>query len=271
VSFFFRTTLNGRRGNLRVGPTTENFITTYPQRVIRYEWASCPGGYCVLPGEEAARNHLTIHKTALLQSWNGLTTCGWPKCSSSRVFKDKCALNEHITNIHVTPLCCSIAGCSVGPFGKKSDLNRHIAAIHGKPGFFCPVESCESRTAGFPRKDKLVKHMRDEHDNVRCSLNHCGAIILDGQQEAHVQNCHGDWECALMACQHGPPSNFTLNAARLHLMSVHKLNRPTAESSASLAVLHSPNHIVHSEVLTLWRIKPLAECQGCLELAPKTS
>lgn len=234
-------------------------------------WKGCESGHYVLRADGAeAKQDLTIHKNILLQSWKGPTTCDWSNCSSSRVFKDKYTLNEHLTNIHVTPLCCSITGCSVGPFGKKSDLNRHTATIHGKTAFFCPIESCESKSTGFPRKDKLVKHMREEHDNVRCSLNHCGAVILDGQQEEHIQNYHGEWECALMACQRGQPSHFTVERARLHLIGVHKMNPTTALSSLSRAEKWSADHIIHRGDLGIYAITPLAECQGCLELAPKT-
>jgi hypothetical protein len=286
VSFFFRTTLNGRRGNghcssssseaaaapepAHGGSATEKLATTNRHRVTGCGWTRCAADYPFLSGEEA-RNHLTVHKHTLLQSWKGCTTCGWPKCFSSRVFKDKYALSEHLTNIHVTPLHCSIAGCSVGPFGKRSDLNRHVATIHGKSSFVCPVESCQSMTTGLSRKDKLVKHMREEHDNVRCSLNHCGAIILDGQQEAHVENYHGDWECALMACQHGPPSCFTQKAAELHLVRVHKMNRATASFGSSVARATVPDHIIKRKGLSIAPILPLVECQGCLELASKTN
>jgi hypothetical protein len=293
VSFFLRTTLNGRRINYRGTPTTstshpigataspepahdqsatKESATSFPKRVISCGWTSCTIVQYVPRGDEAeAKLHLTTRKDALLQSWNGPTTCGWPNCSSSRVFKDKCNLNEHITNIHVAPLCCSIDGCSVGPFGKRSDLNRHVATIHGQSGFFCPIESCQSMTTGFSRKDKLVKHMREEHDNVRCSLNHCGAIILDGQQEAHVQNYHGDWECALMACQHGPPSYFTQKAAELHLVRVHKMNRATASFGSSVARGTVPDHIIQRDGLTILPIHPIVDCQSCLELLSKTN
>lgn len=282
MSFFFRITLTGRRvksSHKRASAApelahdqsaTKDSATTFPQRVISCGWKSCASGHYVLRGNWAEAKHLTTHKNELLQSWNGPTTCDWPNCSSSRVFKDKYTLNEHLTNIHVTPLCCSITGCSVGPFGKKSDLNRHISAIHGKSSFFCPIESCESKTTGFPRKDKLVKHMREEHDNVRCSLNHCGTVILDGQQDVHIQNYHGDWECALMACSHGMPSHFTRKTARLHLMNVHKMNPKTALNPSSRAARESADRIIYRWDLSTYLINPLAECQGCLELAPKT-
>jgi hypothetical protein len=273
VSFFFRITLNGRRNTAAPKPAhdqsaTNNSATAFPQRVIS---CGCAAGQHVPRGDEAgAKLHLTTHKNALLQSWNGPTTCGWPNCSSSRVFKDKYTLKEHITNIHVARLCCSIAGCSVGPFGKRSDLNRHVATIHGKSGFFCPIKSCQSMTTGFSRKDKLVKHMRDEHDNVRCSLNHCGAVILDGQQEMHLQNSHGDWECALGACQHGLPSHFTEETARLHLVRVHKMH-PTTAWYSSRALKNVDNHVIKQKGFGIGRTLPSVECQGCLELASKTN
>ncbi|KAE9364065.1 hypothetical protein N431DRAFT_423163 [Stipitochalara longipes BDJ] len=233
-----------------------------PRKVIDCPWLSrslCCKAYRS-QDEVTADLHSECHQIALLRAWEGPTTCSWPNCSSSRVFKEKYLLKRHLQNIHVTPLCCPIAGCSHSePFDKKPDLDRHVKSIHEGSSFVCPIESCDASTVGFPRKDKLVQHMRETHNNVRCLLNHCGAAILDGQQESHIQNGHGDYECALMACADGMPSRFTEETARLHLISAHKMYRETAGSA--LRDLICPDHKVRQHNSR----RPLFECQGCLD------
>jgi hypothetical protein len=206
-----------------------------------------------------------LHQNTLLSAWNGPVKCSWPKCSSKVVFKHKYLLKAHLANIHVEPLHCTVAGCTYGePFGKKYDLRRHVAAVHGDSRYFCTVESCESSTIGFARKDKLVKHMRENHDNVRCSLNHCGSVLLDGEQESHLQNSHGTYECAFGACKHGLPSHFSKETLRLHLISVHNVYRETATSILRAADRRADKIVRNS----LYLRRQLAECQGCLEHLP---
>jgi len=232
------------------------------QPVTRWPWRICVAD--TFQDEDRAKSHLESHQNLLLQSWKGPTTCGWPKCSSSRVFKEKYLLRRHLQNIHVDPLRCQIAGCSYSdPFDKQHDLNRHVKSIHETSRFLCPIESCDSNTIGFSRKDKLVKHMREEHDNVRCLLNHCGASIPDGQQDSHLQNSHGNYECALMACRDALPSHFTKEGARLHLISVHKIYRETA---GQLMTLHN-DHVIREDFLSRRRLT--AQCQSCYDLLPK--
>jgi hypothetical protein len=107
--------------------------------------------------------------------------------------------------------------------------------------------------------------MREEHDNVRCSLNHCGASILDGEQESHIKDAHGDYECALAACGNGLRSFFTREAARLHLISAHKMDRDTA----LYPVYFTPNYLIDRESFKRFDlIKKFEDCQGCLDSLP---
>jgi hypothetical protein len=231
-----------------------------PQPVVRCPWPSCVADNSRAQDEIEAKVHFESHQNELLQSWNGPIKCSWPNCSSRRVFKEKYLFNNHLTNIHVTPLRCYVAGCThLEPFGKQSDLDRHVDNIHDGSRVYCSVSTCESSIIGFPRKYNLDKHMREEHDNVKCSLNHCGAVILDGEQESHIQNAHGDYECALMACVDGMPSLFTREAVRLHLISVHKVYRETAEKHVRIL----PSHIIRRHNGR----RPLVECQDCLDFS----
>ena len=136
---------------------------------------------------------------------------------------------------------------------------------NGGSRYLCTVESCESSTIGFARKDKLVKHMREKHDNVRCSLNHCGSVLLDGEQESHLQNFHGTYECAFGACEHSLPSHFSKEALRLHLISVHNVYRETA-TRILRAADQSVDKTARQNSTNMRR--QLAECQGCLEHLP---
>jgi hypothetical protein len=107
--------------------------------------------------------------------------------------------------------------------------------------------------------------MREEHDNVRCTLNHCGASILDGEQESHIKDAHGDYECALSACGDGLPSRFTMEAARLHLVSAHKMDRDTAYNPFR----NPPNYLIDREAFKNFHlIRKFEDCQGCLDSLP---
>ncbi|PMD47953.1 hypothetical protein L207DRAFT_506865 [Hyaloscypha variabilis F] len=215
------------------------------QPVTRCPWQNCVAD--TFQDEDRAKSHLESHQNALLQSWKGPTTCSWPKCSSSRVFKEKYLLRRHLQNIHVEPLRCPIKGCSYSdPFDKQHDLNRHVKSIHETSRFLCPIESCDSNTIGFSRKDKLVKHMREEHDN-----------------DSHLQDSHGDYECALMACSDALPSHFTKEGARLHLISAHKIYRETA---GLLIKEVTSDHVIYNSGSAR---RETVQCQSCYDLLPK--
>ncbi|KAH8748761.1 hypothetical protein BGZ57DRAFT_144408 [Hyaloscypha finlandica] len=238
--------------------------------MIRCPWPSCVAHHTLFQNDaEASFHHFHTHQSPMLESWNGPTKCSWPNCSST-LFKEKYLLNTHLENIHVAPLRCSVAGCSrLQPFGKKCDLNRHVREIHETLRIPCPVESCESNSIGFTRKYKLDKHMREEHDNVRCTLNHCGASILDGEQESHIKDAHDDYECGLSACEGGLPSRFTKEAARLHLISTHKMDRETALFPFTTLYDSQWNHLISRTTFKRFDlIKKFEDCQACLDSLP---
>jgi hypothetical protein len=111
--------------------------------------------------------------------------------------------------------------------------------------------------------------MREEHDNVRCTLNHCGASILDGEQESHIKDAHGDYECALSACEGGLPSRFTKEAARLHLISAHKMDRDTALFPFLTLYDSQKNHLINRKTFKRFDlIKKFEDCQACLGSLP---
>jgi hypothetical protein len=87
----------------------------------------------------------------------------------------------------------------------------------------CPVESCDTKTNGFARKDKLLKHIREQHDNLRCPYNHCYAVILATDQDTHLQQVHGTFECALGACEKGPASCFSEVGVKRHFRKHHNM------------------------------------------------
>ncbi|KAK1753666.1 hypothetical protein QBC47DRAFT_46740 [Echria macrotheca] len=118
-------------------------------------------------------------------------------------------------------LVCPTPGCSYRkPFNKKSDLNRHLRSVHLATYEECPYEDCSK---AFKRKDKLKKHLRECHPQVRCLLHHCSADIADIYQEHHQDTEHGDVECALGLCKDSPPSRFTQPALKRHLRKHHGL------------------------------------------------
>ena len=265
MSFFFRTTLSGRRFVECCAQAPVGILASaHPRRMIRCPWPSCV--VASFQDDAEASVHFGAHRDANLEAWDGPTKCSWPNCSST-LFKEKYLLNRHLRNIHVTPLRCSADGCSrLQPFGKESDLKRHVNEIHKALRILCPVESCKSNSIGFARKYNLDKHMREEHDHVRCSLNHCGASILDGEQESHLKDAHGDYECALAACGNGLRSFFTRGAARLHLISAHKMDRDTA--LCRVRSTRYPNYLIDRKSFRTFFWLKFEDCQACLDSLP---
>ena len=139
-------------------------------------------------------------------------------------------LEQHLENIHRNPLVCSTLGCSHRkPFGKQSDLNRHIRSVHlATYDHDCPYEDCSQ---AFKRQDKLKKHLRECHPQVRCLLHHCSATIPDIQREVYQAEAHGTYECALGLCKDNPSSRFSWVAFRRHLRLHHKMSLRLADAT----------------------------------------
>jgi len=56
-------------------------------------------------------------------------------------------------------------------FSRKTDRDRHASSLHGAgPKFYCQIQGCRFGIQGFPRRDKLVDHMRKGHrDTVQAN------------------------------------------------------------------------------------------------------
>ena len=138
----------------------------------------------------------------------------------------------HLENIHIHPLVCDETECTVKkPFGRAPDLRRHRFTVHGDQlKVECPVPECGTTT----RKDKMLEHTRKYHRRLQCTHNHCAKTVVEGQEEAHVQEQHGLYECALGACEGRPKSYFLLTTLRLHAryhhgLETHTFNGPDIE------------------------------------------
>jgi hypothetical protein len=66
---------------------------------------------------------------------------------------------------------CVVQGCYRRSFGRQAELRRHYYGAHtNKLGYWCETAGCpRSKEMGyrpFPRKDKLMSHVRKVHGGV---------------------------------------------------------------------------------------------------------
>ena len=132
----------------------------------------------------------TVHiRSALLPRPSPLVC---PELACLRTFGRPDKLQEHIRNIHQTPLLCTRPGCTNRkPFGRQSDLNRHAQVVHKEgPTYSCPFEHCPR---SYQRNDKLNDHLKARHPWARCPVADCGATVVDhpAEHEAHMAQAHG--------------------------------------------------------------------------------
>lgn len=76
---------------------------------------------------------------------------------------------------------------------------------------------------GYSRKDKLLKHMREKHTLLNYGFNHCFAEVLEAETESHLQQFHGNLECAIGACENTHKSCFLAANLFRHLSTSHSL------------------------------------------------
>jgi len=225
----------------------------------RCPWAACSSDP-ITRTEAERESHCLIRLDGTLQIWLGACKCIWPNCSSKATFKSRSSLRTHLINIHVKPLLCTEPLCRYKkPFSKQYELDRHVSTAHGDTrNHKCPIDTCEVSVTGFARKDKLVKHLREEHENLKCPYNHCFAAVVATQEEEHIQKSHGDYECAIGGCKAGISSRFTLNSARSHLRAVHGIDWYT-----SFNMIELPANI-HTVTASLLRLRSTPKnCATC--------
>jgi hypothetical protein len=213
--------------------------------------------------------HRHKHMDEILKKWSGATMCPWPNCSSKATFKFPTSLKTHLSNIHVTPLICKQPGCSYSrPFSKQYELNRHISTAHREEHHHkCPIDTCEASITGFARKDKLIKHLREEHENLRCPYNHCFAMVLAGETQQHLTQSHGNYECALQECKYGGASRFSRQNLKRHLRRDHQV---TSDPAFALMLSLDNQKLTAEETLTR-RWKQLRDCATCASRSGTTS
>jgi hypothetical protein len=69
-------------------------------------------------------------------------------------------------------------------------------------------------------------HMRDRHDNYFCPIHHCPRGIRRSFANAedlakHVDNEHGEYECAVKSCAQAASSKFSDESLENHLRNHH--------------------------------------------------
>lgn len=188
-----------------------------------------------------AEQHLRLHTERL----NGDLRCRWPKCLSRATFRTPSALRTHLINFHVNPLLCTHPGCTYRrPFGKQNDLNRHVISVHSNSrDHKCIAKDCNVE---FSRKDKLKKHMREEHQNLKCPYNHCSATVLETKELEHLQSSHGPYECALGLCEDELASRFLEGSLKRHLRKDHQIEHSVIEDFLMPAIQKKREKIVLS-------------------------
>jgi len=241
---------------------------------LRCEWASCKG--LLFPTKYELNTHHESHVADLVKSAKGEKTshCGWYGCSSQepKKYQSLTALKKHLRR-HVKHNWCPLANCNLA-FAWPSDLERHIRTVHTKDrSWRCPVENCDRSIDGFVRKDKLDDHINKAHENVRCPIDHCGALILATKTDEHLQLLHsgkntqsrrvgsqlgnGDeiWECGLPGCE-TTKSYFNYSSAQRHLETDHlvyydssgkmisssRAYRPVSSREGAFIILHDDRY-----------------------------
>ena len=119
------------------------------------------------------QKHAKLDFNSVVQAWSPGAKCTVSECTLKGRFVTKTTFDRHVKNKH-TPLVCSVEGCTYKkPFSRRSDLNRHAQSVHSERNFICPVQSCDTKYKDFSRKDHLLKHMREMHPDMICTLKHC--------------------------------------------------------------------------------------------------
>ncbi|KAJ9648322.1 hypothetical protein H2199_001176 [Coniosporium tulheliwenetii] len=117
------------------------------------------------------------HASSELQQGNLAPDCGssgvgTPQSFDQAIQTALASLDEEANppNKHI----CFVPGCKKNQFTRGADLQRHIKTVHVRDeAFYCEVKGCrrhEHAIGGqrpFPRKDKMMEHMRTVHKNLR--------------------------------------------------------------------------------------------------------
>lgn len=152
-------------------------ISSYSSKMLPCTWAGCD----MLSAESEITVHLNSHGQEAAGMFHAPSRCTWSGCKSKAILKSPKLYEQHLKNLHIQPLICTVSKCSYKkPFRNQKDLDRHGAAIHSDvKRYECPYDSCESEIKTFARRDKWLKHIREtihENDDF-CPYHHCDAAI----------------------------------------------------------------------------------------------
>lgn len=207
--------------------------------------------------QEEQKRHIKCHAHDVRTDWKPSSKCSWYRCSSKACHKDLKSFENHLNNIHVNPLVCTVESCTHGkPFRGKPDLQRHIDTAHGLKRFRCRFEYCGLYKKQFSRKDKWMSHVRDFHDTQPCPYDHCRWEVSNTFSESlakHLGKTHGNFECALKVCK-GSVSHFSEKALAEHLQVCHNigwnqvLRAKDAAKATGVFVLGVEHIPAHTEV-----------------------
>jgi hypothetical protein len=174
-----------------------------------------------------------------ISAWKENSRCTLDGCKTKTIFKTERSYNNHLNNIHLKPLLCSVPRCSYKkPFRNRSDLNRHKATRHSNERpYECPYPTCESETKRFARKDKWLHHIREtQHLNdAFCPYAHCSSMTeFTSRKEIskHFNKVHSvygvderprTYFCSLGACAETIDEHWGEDQLKTHLEACHGL------------------------------------------------
>jgi hypothetical protein len=240
-------------GNLLVQETSAACQTTpgnVPSlQLLQCKWPDCSGVAYFINSQEY-RRHIKSHEHTVRKNWDPKQPCSWHECSSAARYATFKLFEQHINNFHVNPLTCPVKYCKLKtPFRGQYELTRHIANTHEKLKHPCPYQGCPRSVKEFPRKDKLLLHLRVCHNTEPCPYAHCREDRPDSISK-HVGKTHGRLECGLDLC-HGKISRFLDNALLDHLEFDHAMDRALSMQARDRAKVATdgilrPGHISKS-------------------------
>jgi general transcription factor IIIA len=140
-------------------------------------------------------------------------------------------MQRHIDTVHLKlrPHACGWADCGQS-FGMKSDLNRHVAAVHEKTEktFKCTVSDCE---ASFRDQTHLDRHINGFHKGEKphkCVWKDCGSAFAEASDlKRPVAAVHDQAEKKFKCTRAGCDWAFlTSTELKRHVSQFHEKKRP---------------------------------------------
>ena len=134
-------------------------------------------------------------------------TCTWSGCD--KTFSSAEHLRLHVAAIHLkTRFTCPVAGCKYTS-GWKTNINHHIKASHRQSkSFTCSFAGCSFQTAC---QSYLSTHQQRVHEGKRIACPHDGCDFQTSWSEdlkRHTQSAH-EKKAPATCVARGPPERMT--------------------------------------------------------------